>query len=370
LVLTNFHVVQDAAKIYVRLPGGKGSYANIHAGDSRCDLAVLRLLDSTLAPLPFLRPGNGEVRKGQLILTLANPFAPGFRDASPRAGWGIVSNLRQKKPNPPEDPLKWTLPHYGTLIQTDRSLPLGSSGGALVNLQGELVGLITSQAGVTGDGAYAVPLDAGMSRIIHVLEKGEEVEYGFLGIRFDRWQNRPPTPGVSFASVIPGSPAEKAVLKYGDIILTVDDFPVRERNDLMVAVGRALAGSTVHLKIQRSGQTEVMPVTLAKFHQTMPIIVSVKPPFARGIRVEDTSIVAQRIQQENTAIPPGVLVREVGKGSAAEAAQLQSAVITQVDRQEVHTPAEFYEKMRKTGPVELTLSSTGDKGRPLKVKLD
>src|SRR5438132_4222275 len=96
LVLTNFHVVQDAAKIYVRLPGGKGSYANIHAGDSRCDLAVLRLLDSSLAPLPFLRPGNGQVQKGQLILTLANPFAPGFRDASPRAGWGIISNLRQK----------------------------------------------------------------------------------------------------------------------------------------------------------------------------------------------------------------------------------------------------------------------------------
>ena len=113
---------------------------------------------------------------------------PNRRPSSP-AGWGIVSNLRQKNPRRPtwEDQSKVTLHDYGTLIQIDRNLPLGSSGGALLNLQGELVGLITSLAGVTGDGggAYAVPLDAAMIRIVRVLEKGQEVEYGFLGVQFD-----------------------------------------------------------------------------------------------------------------------------------------------------------------------------------------
>src|SRR5437899_426047 len=153
LVLTNFHVVRDATKIYVRLPGGKGSYANIHAGDSRSDLAVLRLLNSSLAPMPFLRPGKSQVQKGQLILSLANPFTPGFRDARPRAGWGIVSNLRRKNPQRPslQERDKWTLHDYGTLIQTDRNLPVGSSGGVLLNLEGQLVGMITSLAGVSGD---------------------------------------------------------------------------------------------------------------------------------------------------------------------------------------------------------------------------
>jgi serine protease Do len=373
LVLTNFHVVRDAAKIYVRLPGGKGSYANIHAADSRSDLAGLRLLDSSLAPLPFLRPSGGEVHKGQLILTMVNPFAPGLRDASPRAGWGIVSNLRQKRTNPPQDPMKWTFQHHGTLIQTDRSLPLGSSGGALVNLQGELVGLITSQTGVTGDGAYAVPLDASMSRIIQVLEKGEEVEYGFLGIHFGSrdfpFQARPRVPGVSFGGVIRGSPAEKAGLMDRDVILAVDDVPVYERSDLMLAVGKALAGSIVRLKVLRSSQqTEVLPVTVAKFNQIEPFIASVKHPFARGIRVDDTSVIAQRNQGEG--IPPGVFVREVEKGSAAEAAQLQGANIIAVDDKEVQSPADFYQKMRKTGPVELTLASVDNKGRPLKVKLN
>src|SRR5207249_9340904 len=120
LVLTNFHVVRDATKIYVRLPGGKGSYANIHAGDSRSDLAVLRLLDSSLTPLPFLRPGTSQVQKGQLILSLANPFAPGFRDARPRAGWGIVSNLRQTSPKRPArvELSNLFLYNFATLIHT------------------------------------------------------------------------------------------------------------------------------------------------------------------------------------------------------------------------------------------------------------
>src|SRR5262249_9620868 len=132
LVLTNFHVVRDAAKIYVRLPGGKGSFANIYAGDGRCDLAVLRLLDSTLAPLAFVRPGGKPVSKGQLIETLTNPFAPGFRDVRPRAGWGMVSNLLQKNPKRPprdEQQITWALHDFATLIQTDRSLPIGCSGG-------------------------------------------------------------------------------------------------------------------------------------------------------------------------------------------------------------------------------------------------
>src|SRR4029077_5074316 len=120
--------VEGAAKIYVRLSGGKGSYANIHAGDPRSDLAVLRLLDSSVFPVPFLRPASSQLRKGQLILTMTNPFAPGFRDASPRASWGIISNLRQKLPqgSAQTEQDKWTLNQLGTLLQIDRSLPIGS----------------------------------------------------------------------------------------------------------------------------------------------------------------------------------------------------------------------------------------------------
>jgi len=379
LVLTNFHAVRDAAKIYVRLPGGKGSYANIHAADSRCDLAVLRLLDSSLAPLPFPQRGHSQVHKGQLILTLANPFAAGFRDARPRAGWGIVSNLHQKNPKRParDEQARLFLYNYATLIQTDRSLPVGCSGGALLNLEGDMVGLITSLAGVSGDGggAYAIPFDARMARIVGVLERGEEVEYGFLGIVFYngdfrndfRSPNRLRAGGVSFASVIAGSPAEKAALRPTDLIAAVDDIPVYENEDLVLAISTALAGSTVRLKVLRSGQTETLPVKVAKFFNSEPFIASVKHPFARGIRVEWTSVMVQRGFQQD--IPAGVLVRELEKGSLAEAAHLQDALIVLVDGQPVHSPAEFYEKMRKVGSVELTVAGV-DEQTPQKVKLD
>jgi len=237
-----------------------------------------------------------------------------------------------------------------------------------------MVASITSLAGVSGDGggAYAIPFDARMARIVNVLERGEEVEYGFLGIMFYgndfRPQNRLRTPGVSFADVIPGSPAMKAGLQRNDLIVAVDDTPVYENEDLVLAIGTALAGSIVRLKILRSGQTETLPVTVAKYYNSEPFIASVKHPFARGIRVESTSVMVQRgFQQE---IPSGVLVREVEKGSPAEAARLQDALIVLIDGRPVQTPAEFYEKMRKVGSVELTLAGVDEQGQLQKVTLD
>jgi serine protease Do len=376
LILTNFHVVRDATKIYIRLPGGKGSYANIHAADYRSDLAVLRMLDSSVHPEVFLRPGNESVHKGQLIIALANPYAPGFRDAGPRASWGLISNLHRKLPQgrTPAENDKWTLNQLGTLIQVDRSLPVGSSGGVLLNLKGNLVGLITSLGGISGDpgGAFAVPLDSYMSRIIDVLKKGEEVDYGFLGIQFHffgdpRFRNQPrPATGAWLGGVVEGSPAGRAGLARGDIIEAVDDLAIRDDDDLRLAIGRALAGTTVQLKVH--SRPETIPVTLVKALPMEGIIASVKHQFARGLRVDYTSILVQR--GPAAPIPGGVYVREVEKGSPADSAHLQDAIITKVAGQEVHTPAEFYEIMPKSGRVELTLAGSDDQQRERRVTLD
>ena len=96
LILTNYHVVQDATKVYVRLPGGKGSYADIHAADPRSDLAVLRLLNpKKLLPLTAVRLGDADkMERGHFVLSIANVFAAGFRDGQPSASWGILRNVR------------------------------------------------------------------------------------------------------------------------------------------------------------------------------------------------------------------------------------------------------------------------------------
>ena len=124
------------------------------------------------------------------MLTLSNPFAVGFRDGQPSASWGILSNIRRRAvaiSNEAENVKPFHF--YSTLLQTDARLHLGCSGGALLNLQGEMVGLITSMAAIQGGetpSGFAVPVTGNMRRIIDVLKRGEEVDYGFLGIGLDR----------------------------------------------------------------------------------------------------------------------------------------------------------------------------------------
>jgi serine protease Do len=365
LILTNYHVVSEAAKIFVRLPDGTGSYADIHAADPRSDLAVLRLL----APHPRLKVisfGDGsKCARGQFILSIANPYAAGFRDGKPSASWGIISNLRRHAPAEPSEVLRAkTLDKYGILLQMDARLNLGCSGGALVNLRGEMIGLTTALAAIHGGetpGGFAVPLDAGMRRIIDVLKRGEEVEYGFLGVVF-RGEEKPGA-GAVVGDVTSGSPAERqARLRAGDIILKVDDQPVREWDDLFLALGTHLVGSKVKLEVRRlHGGQGVVEVELAKFFFPGKKIASSlgKRPYFRGLRVDYTSVLA--VEQKAGAVYRGVLISEIQPFSPAAAAKLKSGeIITRVNGREVNTPAEFYDAAAlAAGRIELTLAAFG-----------
>jgi S1-C subfamily serine protease len=364
LVLTNYHVIRGATKLYVRLPGRRGSYADVHAADPRSDLAVLRLLSppAGLKALPF--GDGGAARRGQFVVALANPFAAGFRDGQPSASFGVVSNLRRRAPAVPkkEEDLNKTLHHYGTLLQTDVRLNLGCSGGALLNLKGELIGLTTALAAISGrdtPGGFAIPLDAGMRRIIDVLKKGEEVEYGFLGVGPE---TRPePGDGVTVQSIRLGSPAEKAGLHVRDTILAVSGVPVREADELFLALGTYLAGSQVTLDVRsdKASQVKKVQVTLAKFYVPGVKIASAKRPDFRGLRVDYTSVLAQQRQSVlgDYRIPNGVLVTEVLSPSSAAAAFLKPGeVITHVNNQAVNSPAAFFQAVRGLrGDVDLTL---------------
>src|SRR5262245_59273960 len=134
------------------------------------------------------------------------------------------------------------LHHFGTLLQTDARLNLGCSGGALVDLKGELIGLTTSLAAISGGetpGGFAVPMTAGMARVIETLKRGEEVEYGFLGVKFEANEQQDQR-GVRVADVVRGSPASRAGLRSGDRIVEVAGVPVRDYDELFVAVGMHL----------------------------------------------------------------------------------------------------------------------------------
>jgi S1-C subfamily serine protease len=372
-VLTNYHVIRGATKLYVRLPGGQGSYANIRAADPRSDLAVLELISRTVS-LKAIKPGDGgKVKKGQMVLTIANPFAAGFRDGSPSASWGIVSNLRRRAPISELDERKQNknLHHYGTLIQTDTRINLGCSGGALIDLRGELIGLTTALAGVNGTdipGGYAVPIDATMRRIIRTLQQGREVEYGFLGVTFvDAYQGK----GVQLKEISPGSPASNVGLEVGDRIVSINGTPTAEINDVYLPLAQLPPGAPVKLGVVRvkngvSKKLSFRP-TLAKYAVQGPIIASNRRWF-RGLRVDYTSLLVQRPLSADSLrpVPKGVYVCAVRpNGPAANKLLKVGDIITAVNGKEVNTPAAFYKKVSRLRAVRLTVE-----GRPKPVQLN
>ncbi len=283
--------------------------------------AVLKLLDPPPG-LKALKYGDADkLRKGQWVVSLANPYAAGFRDGSPSASVGIVSNLRRRGPaNLSEyEAARQPLHAFGTLLETDVRINLGCSGGALLNLDGDLVGLTTSLAALKdgeAPGGFAVPLDAPMRRIIDVLSRGEEVEYGFLGIMMAR-DLLPGTP-VRITGVIPGGPAATAGIQQGDSIVSIDGRPIRDHDDLLLQIGIGLADHDVQVHMRSEartgdGQRETMTVHLAKSPVSGPVIAAVRPPALAGLRVDYASIVAR----QNSDIPVGVAIREVVHDSPA-----------------------------------------------------
>jgi S1-C subfamily serine protease len=396
LVLTCYHVVRDATKVYVRLPGGKGAYAEIHAGDPRSDLAVLAVQDKKLLPLKALKLGDGGgVRKGSLVLGLANPYAAGFRDGSPSASWGIISNIRRRVPARLESDAQYKpLAQLGTLLQTDVRLNLGCSGGALIDLKGELIGITSALAAVTGvdtPGGFALPMDDGIKRVIEVLKRGEEVEYGFLGVVFARTtEGARRIDGAVVSRVIPGSPAAdpKHGLKgdpagqKGDTIVAINGIKVQDSDDVFLILGTLLAGSTARVEVVQApgGKSEVIPFTLAKAYVPGTIVASKKPEAVGGLRVDYASVLYLRPggdQVFSQRIPKGVMVREVLTGTAADSARLQEGKVIRAvgtpgapgPPHEVTTPEEFYREIRNAGrTVELVVVNTD--GREETVKLD
>jgi S1-C subfamily serine protease len=367
LILTNEHVVRGATKIFVRLPGDKSSYADIHAADPRSDLAVLRLLDPP-GRLKAIKLGDGsKVRKGQTAISLANPYAAGFRDGSPSASWGIISNIR-RRPAGSSNELERIKPLYqhGILLQVDLKLNAGCSGGALIDLKGELIGLTTAMAAITGSdtpGGYALPIDAGMKRIIEVLKSGREVEYGFLGVELDP-RHVPDGNGIPINGTVVASPAYHKGLQPRDILVSINGTPINDFDDLFLTVSTLLAGGEARLEIIRppAVNTRTIVLNLDKFFVPGKIIAAEKPAPVRGLRVDYLSVLMQSLHPlaRPQGINHGVIVREVQNGSSAAQALLKvNDIITHVRGQPVANPADFYRRMQNlTGPVDITLGGT------------
>jgi serine protease Do len=337
---------------------------------------VLSIEAADLTPISF---GNAdELKKGQIVVSLGNPYAIA-RDGQTSAAWGIVANLGRKAPAMPSesDPSgRPTLHHYGTLIQTDAKLNLGTSGGPLLNLKGEMVGLSIAMAvaaGYEAAGGYAIPVDATFRRAVETLKQGREVEYGFLGIQPTNLQSKEVLAGLHgmrVSQVLPGTPAARYGLKSGDIVTAVDNTPLYDADGLVLNVGKLPSEAVTRLSVLRNGAPQTVQVTLTKYAVHGKKIVTTMDPAWRGLRVDYPTAVADAEGHSRGGASfsgDSVIVTEVAEGSPAAAAGLRHGMlITHVDSAPIRTPKEFASAVARDngGPVRLRLA--GDDKNPIR----
>ncbi len=367
-ILTNYHVLgnpaQNAYKVWINRKPYEAvdvRLANeIKAGDPWTDLAVLKIDAQGLEPITF--GDTKSLRKGQIVIALGNPYGIA-RDGQVSASWGIISNL--SRPFPPssnalqDGPGEESLYQYGGLIQTDAKLNMGTSGGALVNLKGEMIGLITALAASEGyerSMGFAIPVDDVLRRTVETLKSGRKAEFGFLGVSSSDLSDsmlRAGQHGAQVTHVAAGTPAAMARLKENDIITEIDGRAIHDRASLMHDLGRQPVGGEIQLTVERGsqlgrrGRVIRTSAILSKRHidTSRPAYAQIEEPPWRGMQVDYATALPQDLLQQaiQTAMPNGSLAAiTVEQDSPAWRSGLRAgAVFTHVDRRRVTKPAEF-----------------------------
>ena len=254
-VVTNHHVIDRAEKITVTLKDRRSFQGELIGSDPATDIALLAIEPEDLQALPL--GDSDELAVGDLVVAIGNPFGLGQTATS-----GIVSALGRSG---------FTREGYEDFIQTDAAINRGNSGGALVDLNGQLVGInsmIVSPSGVSAGLGFAVPANIVRTVTEQLVEHGE-VRRGRLGVMID--DVRPgivellgleSDQGAVVGEVIEDSAAEAAGLKAGDVIVMLNDEEVVDANDLRNRVGLASAGDEVEIVVVRNGEAKTIEATL------------------------------------------------------------------------------------------------------------
>jgi serine protease Do len=361
MVLTTWSAIDGATKIFVHLGGGKGSYADIHAADSRSDFAVLKLLTPPpgLKPIRIGDPDRPRPALGSFAVLLTRPYRPREGIGDPAVALGPLGPVIKRRPQETQS----SLPVYqlGDLIEYRFGGEAEPGGGALLTRDGELIGLTTGAAAVTGDGGpgYALPIDPAARRVIDMLAAGGEVESGFLGVVA---RDRTGGPGLVIGELVTQGPAALGGLRVGDVVTRINDTPVTSLGDLHLALRYALAGTKAKVAVLRGGQTREFEVVPGKAAHQRPFIASARPDPVFGLRVDfNTALLQQQHNARGHGVPPGVVVRDLAPDSPA-AVRFKALgepagqwLITHINGTAAATPAEFYKAAKGKPSVKLTV---------------
>jgi S1-C subfamily serine protease len=257
LLVTNAHVVAGAEQVQVRLSNGRRVVGKVIGRDSRTDLALVKI--DNISNLPVLPLGDSNsLRVGEFVLALGNPF--GLEQS---VSFGIVSRKGA--------PLTTASPGFD-FIQTDAAVNPGNSGGPLVNMAGEVVG-INSMAARNGSIGFAIPITLAKKLLPQLAEKGK-VEWGWLGVGIDEVGEEEvaqlglkDTRGVLVRRVMPDQPAAKGGMREKDVVLSIDGAPVESPRDLQRIIASTSPGKSVKLLVKRDQKDVELSVTVGLYEE-------------------------------------------------------------------------------------------------------
>jgi serine protease Do len=358
-ILTNNHVVEGGGDVKVSLSDKREFAGRVIGSDAKTDLAVVKIDETGLAPITL--GDSSRVEVGDLALAIGNPFGigrtvtMGVVSATGRGGLGIEE--------------------YEDFIQTDAAINPGNSGGGLINTNGELIGINTAILSGSGGNqgiGFAVPVNMARYVMEQIVSTGH-VSRAFLGVSIQEVTpdiasafNLNKAQGALIGDVAENSPASRAGIQPGDVILKLDDNLVTDSRSLQLAISQMKPGRTIHLTLVRDANQREVQVTLGEqpAEKSKPESRERAEESAQVLEgVEATTMTAQIARQlELPAETKGVVLTAVAPGSAAAEAGLQRGdVILEVNRKPVSNVNQFdqYARENRGQPTVLFINRGG-----------
>lgn len=358
-IVTNNHVVKNATKIKVKLQDGRTLDASVVGTDPETDLAVLRIKASNL---PSLRlAGSDQVKVGEWVLAFGSPF--GLEETMTA---GIISAKGRVIGAGP----------YDNFLQTDAAINPGNSGGPLVDLAGEVVGIntmiLSDSGGFQGIG-LAIPA-AMAENVYHQLASYGKVTRGWLGVHIQDMTpelaksfNLEPSRGVLVAQVEPDSPAAKAGLQSGDVIVDYSGKEIHNSRDLSLAVAETKVGIPAELKVLRNGNEMTFHVSIGQRPDDVAQGSSAPAEEQRGkLGITAENITPDVASEMNLSSRTGALVTEIRPGSPADDGGVRPGdVIREINRNVVRNAADLQAAARNLKKGDNVLLKIERQGQPL-----
>jgi len=351
-IFTNFHVVEGADKINVKLKDDREFPGKVVGTDEKTDVAVIKI---EAKDLPVAKLGDSDaVRVGQFAFAIGAPFKLDYTFT-----YGVVSGKGRNKLVSVQG---YSIPDY---IQTDASINPGNSGGPLCDIDGNVIGMNTLINGLNRGLGFAVPINLA-KEVGGELMAGHKIVRPWLGIRIETLGDNPSIrdfvkgvdKGVVVITIQGDAPAAKSDLRPGDVITSVDGAPVASDTQLQHEILKKKIGQSVDLAVWRKGQTLKIPVktgelpndlSRASNEQTQPSVPNEEQLGKLGLQVQDLS--KEVADQLHLSVKQGVIVTSVDDNSiAAQQGIEREDVITEVDGKPVTDVKSFRDALTKADP--------------------